>query len=96
MRIVIELKRGSDPSIVLNNLYRLTALQSTFSCNMVGILNGQPKQMGLKELLQFMDELIVVDGARRTMAPRAPGAMAYGARRGARLFKGRRKIKKYL
>ncbi|KAK3407986.1 hypothetical protein EUGRSUZ_J00313 [Eucalyptus grandis] len=52
MRIVIELKRGSDPLIVLNNLYRLTALQSSFSCNMVGILNGQPKQMGLKELLQ--------------------------------------------
>ncbi|XP_042059795.1 DNA gyrase subunit A, chloroplastic/mitochondrial-like isoform X1 [Salvia splendens] len=56
MRIVIELKRGSDPSIVLNNLYRLTALQSAFSCNMVGILNGQPKLMGLKELLQaFLD-----------------------------------------
>ncbi|PIN16287.1 DNA topoisomerase (ATP-hydrolyzing) [Handroanthus impetiginosus] len=56
MRIVIELKRGSDPSIVLNNLYRLTALQSTFNCNMVGILNGQPKQMGLTELLQaFLD-----------------------------------------
>ncbi|CAL9753619.1 unnamed protein product [Musa acuminata subsp. burmannicoides] len=56
MRIVIELKRGSDPSIVLNNLYRLTALQSSFSCNMVGILEGQPKLMGLKELLQvFLD-----------------------------------------
>ncbi|KAL2478179.1 putative DNA gyrase subunit A [Forsythia ovata] len=56
MRIVIELKRGSDPTIILNNLYRLTALQSTFSCNMVGILNGQPKLMGLKELLQaFLD-----------------------------------------
>nr|Q5YLB5.1 RecName: Full=DNA gyrase subunit A, chloroplastic/mitochondrial; Flags: Precursor [Nicotiana benthamiana]AAR07942.1 DNA gyrase A subunit [Nicotiana benthamiana] len=56
MRIVIELKRGSDPAIVLNNLYRLTALQSSFSCNMVGILNGQPKLMGLKELLQaFLD-----------------------------------------
>lgn len=56
MRIVIELKRGAEPSIVLNNLYRLTALQSSFSCNMVGILNGQPKQMGLKELLQaFLD-----------------------------------------
>ncbi|GAB2218900.1 hypothetical protein Droror1_Dr00002133 [Drosera rotundifolia] len=56
MRIVIELKRGSEPSIVLNNLYRHTALQSSFSCNMVGILDGQPKQMGLKELLQaFLD-----------------------------------------
>ncbi|TKY69273.1 DNA gyrase subunit A [Spatholobus suberectus] len=56
MRVVIELKRGSDPLIVLNNLYRLTSLQFAFSCNMVGILNGQPKQMGLKELLQaFLD-----------------------------------------
>ncbi|XP_073278027.1 DNA gyrase subunit A, chloroplastic/mitochondrial-like isoform X3 [Primulina huaijiensis] len=56
MRIVIEIKRGSDPSIVLNSLYRQTALQSTFNCNMVGILNGQPKQMGLKEILQaFLD-----------------------------------------
>ncbi|PON66875.1 DNA gyrase, subunit A [Parasponia andersonii] len=56
MRIVIELKRGSDPSIVLNNLFRLTSLQSSFSCNMVGILNGQPKRMGLKELLEaFLD-----------------------------------------
>lgn len=56
MRIVIELKRGSDPSIVLNNLFRLTSLQSSFSCNMVGILNGQPKRMGLKELLKaFLD-----------------------------------------
>ncbi|KAL5733781.1 hypothetical protein ACOSP7_033128 [Xanthoceras sorbifolium] len=56
MRIVIELKRGADPSIVVNNLYRLTALQSSFSCNMVCILDGQPKQMGLKEVLQaFLD-----------------------------------------
>ncbi|XP_031743871.1 DNA gyrase subunit A, chloroplastic/mitochondrial isoform X3 [Cucumis sativus] len=56
MRIVIELKRGADPSIVQNNLYRLTSLQSSFSCNMVGIINGQPKLMGLKELLQaFLD-----------------------------------------
>ncbi|GAB4836194.1 hypothetical protein Ancab_001108 [Ancistrocladus abbreviatus] len=56
MRVVIELKRGSEPSIVLNNLYRLTALQSSFNCNMVGIIDGQPKLMGLKELLQaFLD-----------------------------------------
>ncbi|GLT70725.1 hypothetical protein SLA2020_427850 [Shorea laevis] len=56
MRIVIELKRGSEPLIVLNNLYRLTSLQSSFSCNMVGILDGLPKLMGLKELLQaFLD-----------------------------------------
>ncbi|GJY96104.1 DNA gyrase subunit A, chloroplastic/mitochondrial, partial [Tanacetum coccineum] len=37
MRVVIELNKGSDPSIGLNNLYRFTALQSSFSCNMVGM-----------------------------------------------------------
>uniref|UniRef100_A0A1J3FZQ7 DNA gyrase subunit A, chloroplastic/mitochondrial n=1 Tax=Noccaea caerulescens TaxID=107243 RepID=A0A1J3FZQ7_NOCCA len=56
MRVVIELKRGADPALVLNNLYRHTALQSSFSCNMVGICDGEPKLMGLKELLQaFID-----------------------------------------
>ncbi|OEL20914.1 putative DNA gyrase subunit A, chloroplastic/mitochondrial [Dichanthelium oligosanthes] len=56
MRVVIELKRSADPNIVLNNLYRHTALQSSFSCNMVAILDGQPKLMGLKEILQaFLD-----------------------------------------
>ncbi|KFK38460.1 hypothetical protein AALP_AA3G116000 [Arabis alpina] len=52
MRVVIELKRGGDPALVLNNLYRHTALQSSFNCNMVGISNGEPKLMGLKEILQ--------------------------------------------
>ncbi|CAN1258567.1 DNA gyrase subunit A [Linum perenne] len=56
MRVVIELKRGAEPALVLNNLYRLTPLQSSFSCNMVSILDGQPKQMGLKEMLKtFLD-----------------------------------------
>ncbi|KAI3989985.1 hypothetical protein MKX01_003688 [Papaver californicum] len=56
MRIVLEVKKGSDPSRVLENLYHLTALQFGFSCNMVSIIDGQPKLMGLKELLQaFLD-----------------------------------------
>lgn len=56
MRVVIEVKRGANPEIVLNNLYRHTALQSSFSCNMVAILDGHPKLMGLKEILQaFLD-----------------------------------------
>ncbi|KAJ6358178.1 hypothetical protein OIU78_005919 [Salix suchowensis] len=67
MRIVIELKRGADPSIVLNNLYRLTPLQSGFSCNMIGILDGQPKQMGLKELLQAFLEFRCSVVERRAM-----------------------------
>lgn len=52
MRVVLELKRGSEPSIVLNNLYKSTALQSSFSCNMIGLLDGRPKLMGLKDMLQ--------------------------------------------
>ncbi|XP_010558248.1 PREDICTED: DNA gyrase subunit A, chloroplastic/mitochondrial isoform X2 [Tarenaya hassleriana] len=56
MRVVIEIKRGVDPALVLNNLYRHTALQSSFSCNMVSIIDGEPKQTGLKEILQaFLD-----------------------------------------
>ncbi|KAH9314388.1 hypothetical protein KI387_023015 [Taxus chinensis] len=56
MRIVLELKRGSESSIVLNNLYKSTSLQSSFSCNMVGLLDGRPKLMGLKDMLQaFLD-----------------------------------------
>ncbi|CAN1258568.1 DNA gyrase subunit A [Linum perenne] len=52
----LQLKRGAEPALVLNNLYRLTPLQSSFSCNMVSILDGQPKQMGLKEMLKtFLD-----------------------------------------
>ncbi|GLJ14423.1 hypothetical protein SUGI_0233090 [Cryptomeria japonica] len=52
MRVVLELKRGVEPSIILNNLYKSTALQSSFSCNMVGILGGRPKLMGLKDMLE--------------------------------------------
>lgn len=56
MRIVLELKKGSDAAIVLNNLYRSTALQSNVHYNMVGILDGRPKLMGLRDLLQaFLD-----------------------------------------
>uniref|UniRef100_A0A6N2M106 DNA gyrase subunit A, chloroplastic/mitochondrial n=1 Tax=Salix viminalis TaxID=40686 RepID=A0A6N2M106_SALVM len=61
------LKRGADPSIVLNNLYRLTPLQSGFSCNMIGILDGQPKQMGLKEMLQAFLEFRCSVVERRAM-----------------------------
>ncbi|KAJ3669364.1 hypothetical protein LUZ60_011314 [Juncus effusus] len=56
MRVVIELKRNANRDVVLNNLFRHTALQSSFSCNMVGIIDGQPRLMGLKEMLQaFLD-----------------------------------------
>ena len=51
MRLVIELKRGEVPEVVLNNLYKLTQLQDTFGMNMVALVNGQPKLCNLKELI---------------------------------------------
>jgi DNA gyrase subunit A len=52
MRLVIELKRGEVPEVVLNNLYKQTQLQDTFGVNMVALVDGQPKLCNLKELLQ--------------------------------------------
>jgi DNA gyrase subunit A len=52
MRIVIELRRGELSDVILNNLYKLTPLQSVFGINMVALVEGQPKLLTLKELLQ--------------------------------------------
>ncbi|HEY1044559.1 MAG TPA: DNA gyrase subunit A, partial [Telluria sp.] len=51
MRVVIELKRGEVPEVVLNNLYKQTQLQDTFGMNMVALVNGQPKLLNLKQML---------------------------------------------
>lgn len=51
MRLVIELKRGAVPEVVLNNLYKQTQLQDTFGINMVALINGQPKLCNLKDLI---------------------------------------------
>ena len=56
MRLVIELKRGEVPEVVLNNLYKQTQLQDTFGMNMVALVNGQPKLCNLKDLVEvFLD-----------------------------------------
>jgi DNA gyrase subunit A len=56
MRVVIELKRGEVPEVVLNNLYKQTQLQDTFGMNMVALVNGQPKLCNLKDLIEvFLD-----------------------------------------
>ena len=52
MRAVIELKRGEIPEVVLNNLYKQTQLQDSFHMNMVALVDGQPKLLNLKELLE--------------------------------------------
>jgi len=51
MRVVIELKRNEVPEVVLNNLYKQTQLQDTFGMNMVALVNGQPKLLNLKQML---------------------------------------------
>jgi DNA gyrase subunit A len=53
MRVVIELKRGEVPEVVLNNLYKHTQLQDTFGINMVALVDGQPKLCNLKQLLDI-------------------------------------------
>ncbi|MFC0135156.1 DNA gyrase subunit A [Massilia eurypsychrophila] len=53
MRVVIELKRGEVPEVVLNNLYKQTQLQDTFGMNMVALVNGQPKLLNLKQMLFY-------------------------------------------
>ncbi|MHA7600105.1 DNA gyrase subunit A [Alicycliphilus sp. T452] len=52
MRLVIELKRGEVPEVVLNNLYKQTQLQDTFGMNMVALVDGQPRLCNLKDLIQ--------------------------------------------
>jgi DNA gyrase subunit A len=51
MRVVIELKRGELPEVVLNNLYKQTQLQDTFGMNVVALVDGQPKLLSLKAML---------------------------------------------
>jgi DNA gyrase subunit A len=52
MRAVLELKRGEIPEVILNNLFKQTQLQDTFGINMVALLDGQPRLLNLKEMLQ--------------------------------------------
>jgi len=56
MRVVIELKRGEVPEVVLNNLYKQTQLQDTFGINMVALIDGQPKLCNLKDLVSIFLE----------------------------------------
>jgi len=52
MRVVIELKRGEVPDVVLNNLYKQTQLQDSFGINMVALVDGQPRLLNLKQMIE--------------------------------------------
>ena len=53
MRIVMKLRRDVNANVVLNNLYKYTALQTTFGINLLALVNGKPKVLTLKECLQY-------------------------------------------
>lgn len=52
MRVVIELRRGENANVMLNNLYKLTQMQDSFGINMVALVNGQPRLLNLKSILE--------------------------------------------
>jgi DNA gyrase subunit A len=67
MRIVVEIKRGEQPEIVLNNLYKHTQLQENFGMIMLAIVNGQPRELPLLEAIQhFIDHRVNVVRRRTT------------------------------
>lgn len=53
MRVVIELRRDVNPNVVLNNLFKQTAMQSNFGIIMLALVNGQPRVLNLREMLQY-------------------------------------------
>lgn len=66
MRVVIELKRDAVPDVILNQLYRFSTLQNTFSCNLVALNGGRPEQLNIRDMIQafvvFREEVV----SRRT------------------------------
>lgn len=66
MRIVIDVRRDASAEVILNNLYKMTMMQTTFNFNMLAIVNGAPKVLSLKEILQYYLEHQVSVVRRRT------------------------------
>jgi DNA gyrase subunit A len=66
MRIVVELKRGAEPQIVLNQLYKHTAMQEGFSMILLAVVNGQPREMGLIQAIRHFIHHRVEVVRRRT------------------------------
>jgi len=66
MRIVVELKRGAEPQIVLNQLFKHTQMQESFSMILLAVVNGQPREMGLIQCIKYFIEHRVDVVRRRT------------------------------
>ena len=78
MRVVIELKRGEDPARVLRTLYRLTDLRTNFNVNVVALVNGQPRTLGLRDaLVEYVGHQRVVLTRRTTFRKEKAEARAH-------------------
>ncbi|NPC94899.1 DNA gyrase subunit A [Bacillus sp. WMMC1349] len=78
MRIVIELRRDANANVLLNNLYKQTALQTSFGINMLALVDGQPKVLSLKQCLQhYLDHQKVVIRRRTAFELRKAEARAH-------------------
>lgn len=66
MRIVIDVRRDASAEVILNNLYKMTLMQTSFGINMLAIVNGAPKVLGLKAILQYYLEFQLQVIKRRT------------------------------
>lgn len=78
MRIVIELRRDVNPNVVLNNLFKHTAMQSTFGVNMLALVNREPKVLNLREVLyHYLQHQIVVIRRRTEFDLRRAEARAH-------------------
>src|SRR5690625_5236660 len=78
MRIVMQLRRDVNANVVLNNLYKYTALQTTFGINTLALVDGQPKVLTLKQCLQhYLDHQIVIIKRRTAFELRRAEARAH-------------------
>ena len=70
MRVVVTLKNGAIPNVVVNKLFKLTQFQTTFSVNNIALVNGRPKLLNLKELIVCFvkhRQEVVVDAANTNL-----------------------------
>jgi len=78
MRVVIELRRDVNPNVVLNNLYKYTALQTTFGVNMLALVDGRPKVLTIKECLEhYLDHQVIIIKRRTAFELRKAEARAH-------------------
>ena len=66
-RIVYELKNDAIPNVVLNLLYKYTALQTSFSVNNIALVNGRPEQLNLRDIIKYFVEHRLDVVTRRTI-----------------------------